>query len=189
MEKWMWQPVSQSTFGCLLDVRHCLEGGAGQGIGLLGCSRLGDLFPEGLGQTTLEKLPTRSELLIILGVFRGLAAAVVKDGDDCGRLAGLFLWASWRPFGACGRDSLWAKETLELRVRWEMDDQNSGLFTGNGRFSQNIVQTAERFCLLWRHLVLQANNRVLLKEMRLKKNILCSHNDGCSSHFGKNCRQ
>lgn len=46
------------------------------------------------------------------------------------------------------------------------------VFTGSGRFSQNIVQAAERLlgvCLLWRHLVVfQENNRVLLKEIEIQ---------------------
>lgn len=82
--------MSQSTFWCLLDVHHRLEGGAGQRIRLLGCGRLGDLLLEGLGQAALQELPACSELLVVLGVFRGLAAALVEDG----RLAGLLLWAS-----------------------------------------------------------------------------------------------
>lgn len=94
MEKWTCQPGSQTTFGCLLDVRHRLEGGAGQRIRLLGRGRLGNLLLEGLGQSALQELPARSELLVVLGVFRGLAAALVEDGDDCGRLAGLLLRAS-----------------------------------------------------------------------------------------------
>lgn len=47
-----------------------------------------------------------------------------------------------------------------------------GVFTGSGRLSQDIVQAAERLPgvrLLWRHLaVLEANNRILLKEKDLR---------------------
>lgn len=92
--------MSQSTFWCLLDVRDRLEGGAAQRVRLLGCGRLGDLLPEGLGETALQELPARSELLVVLGVFRGLAAALVEDGDDGGPLAGLLLWASRTAPGA-----------------------------------------------------------------------------------------
>lgn len=84
---------TQPTFWCLLNVCHWLKGGTGQRIRLLGGSSLGNLFPEGLGQTALQKLPARPEMLIVLGVFRALAAAVVKDGDHCRRLPSAFLQA------------------------------------------------------------------------------------------------
>lgn len=43
----------QLTLWLLLDVSNSLKGGAGQRVGLSGCSCLGDLFPEGLGQAAL----------------------------------------------------------------------------------------------------------------------------------------
>lgn len=84
---------TQPTFWCLLNMCHWLKGGTGQRVRLLGGRSLGDLFPEGLGQTALQKLPARPELLIVLGVFRALAAAVVKDGGHGRRLTSTFLRA------------------------------------------------------------------------------------------------
>lgn len=67
----------------LPHVYNWLEGGTEEGVCLLGGGSLGYLLPEGLWQSTLQELPASPELLIILGVFRALAAALVKDGHHC----------------------------------------------------------------------------------------------------------
>ena len=46
-----------------------LEGGAGEGVGLLGGNTSGYLLLEGLREATLQELSARSYLLLVLGVL------------------------------------------------------------------------------------------------------------------------
>lgn len=91
----------QPTGWWLLHVYNWLKGGAGERVCLLGGSGLGYLFPEGLGQTALQELSACPELLVILGVFRALAAALIKDGNHRRHLPSSLLLAQRGPFGAC----------------------------------------------------------------------------------------
>lgn len=72
--------TERPTICCLLHVYNWLKGGTGEGVCLLVGSGLGYLFPKGLGEATLQELSACPELLIILGVFRALTAAFIKDG-------------------------------------------------------------------------------------------------------------
>jgi len=59
----------QLTIWWLCRMCNWLKGGAGHGERLLGGSGPSNLFPKGLRQPTLQELPARPELLVILGVF------------------------------------------------------------------------------------------------------------------------
>lgn len=61
--------TGEPTSWWLSGVDHRLQGGAGQGVRLLGGGRLGDLLLEGLGQAALQELSARPELLVVLGVL------------------------------------------------------------------------------------------------------------------------
>lgn len=80
------------TLWWLCCVSDSLEGGTGDSVRLFGGSSLCYPFPKGLGQTALQELPACPELLVILGVFRSLVAALIEDGNHSGRpLRGLLL--------------------------------------------------------------------------------------------------
>lgn len=72
-----------TTFWLLCHMYNWLEGAAGEGVCFPVGSRLGYLLSKGLRQATLQKISACPELLIILGVFRGLMAALIKDGHHC----------------------------------------------------------------------------------------------------------
>lgn len=78
-----------------------LKGGTGERVCLLGGSGLGYLFPKGLGQATLQELSACPELLIILGVFRALMAALIKDRH----LPSSLVLAQRGYFGACEKEN------------------------------------------------------------------------------------
>lgn len=57
------------TLWWLLHVYNWLKGGAGEGVGLLGGSGLGNLLPKRLGEAAPQELSARPELLVILGIL------------------------------------------------------------------------------------------------------------------------
>lgn len=114
----MWcSKMDQPTNCWLLHVYDWLKRGTGKRVCLLGGSRLGDLFLKRLGQTTLQELSACPELHIILGVFRAITAALIKDGNHCRYLPGSFLLAQWGHFGACDRENTTLLEVISKK--WE----------------------------------------------------------------------
>lgn len=109
------------TVWWLLRVCNCLKGGTGEGIRLLGGSCLGYLFPEGLGQTALQELSACPELLIVLGVFRALVAALVKDGNHCRDLPSSFLLALRGHFRACEDENTASLVGLQKEKGWTVN--------------------------------------------------------------------
>lgn len=94
------------TVGWLLHVYYWLKGGTGERVSLLGGSSLGHLFPEGLRQATLQELSACPELLIVLRVFRVLAAALIKYGNHSWPLPSSLFLAHWGHFGACEKENI-----------------------------------------------------------------------------------
>lgn len=82
-----------------------LKGGTRERICLLGSGGLGNLFLKGFRQATLQELSACPELLIILRVFRGLAAAFVKNGNHRRHPPSIFLLAQRGQLGACEREN------------------------------------------------------------------------------------
>lgn len=132
----------QSTCWWLLHVYNWLKGGTGDRVCLLGGGGLGDLFPKGLRQTTLQELSACPELLIILRVFRALAAALIKDRNHCRHLPSGFLLAQRSHFGACEKEITAPLGEMSTKCRTWNSDLEWDRLPGTGLVS---LQTGEAF--------------------------------------------